>query len=47
MAALSLRVTPRLVLMAQGQILWAFVPVDGESRAVGVASGGLSGGYRF
>ena len=47
MAAVSLRVHPRLVLMAQGQLLWAFVPVDGQARAVGVASAGLSGGYRF
>ena len=47
MAAVSWRVHPRLVLMAQGQLLWAFVPVDGQARAVGLASAGLFGGYRF
>lgn len=47
MAAVSWRVSPRVVLMAQGQLLWAFVPVDGQARAVGLASAGLSGGYRF
>jgi hypothetical protein len=47
MAAFSLAVHPRVMLMLQGQLLWAFVPLDEETRAVGMASVGLNAGYRF
>ena len=47
MAAFSLAVHPRVMLMLQGQLVWAFVPLDGETRAVGMGSVGLHAGYRF
>ena len=47
MAAFTLPVHRRVVLMAQGQLLWAFVPLDGQTRTVGMASAGLFAGYRF
>ncbi|MCE9667901.1 caspase family protein [Myxococcus stipitatus] len=47
MAGVSWRVGSRLVLEAKGQLLWAYVPVDGKTRAVGFGGLLLGGGYRF
>ena len=47
MGAATWRPGERWVLGLQGQLLWAYVPVDGAVRAAGYGSVGLSGGYRF
>ncbi|WP_229908239.1 caspase family protein [Comamonas sp. JC664] len=47
MAGVSWRLGTRWVLEAKGQLLWAYVPVDGRTRAVGFGGFWLSGGYRF
>lgn len=47
MGGVSWRVGARLVLEAKGQLLWAYVPVDGRTRVVGFGGLSLSGGYRF
>ncbi|MCP3097270.1 caspase family protein [Myxococcus sp. K15C18031901] len=47
MAGVSWRVASQFVLEARGQLLWAYVPVDGRTRAVGFGGLSLGGGYRF
>jgi hypothetical protein len=47
MAGVTWRATPSFVVMAQSQLLWAYVPVDGRTRMVGFGSAILGGGYRF
>ncbi|MBF5045996.1 caspase family protein [Simulacricoccus sp. 17bor-14] len=47
LAAASLPVSRHLVLMLQGQVQWSFLPLDGQTRTVPMASAGLYGGYRF
>nr|BDT37369.1 caspase family protein [Myxococcus sp. MH1] len=47
MAGVSWKLGARWVLEAKGQLLWAYVPVDGRTRAVGFGGLWLSGGYRF
>ncbi|NTX00512.1 caspase family protein [Myxococcus sp. CA040A] len=47
MAGVSWRLGTRFVLEAKGQLLWAYVPVDGRTRAVGFGGLFLGGGYRF
>ncbi|MBZ4329954.1 caspase family protein [Corallococcus sp. AS-1-12] len=47
MAAVSFRFTPAWVVEARTQLLWAYVPVDGQTRTVGFGGLMLAGGYRF
>ncbi|NOK35115.1 caspase family protein, partial [Corallococcus exercitus] len=47
MAAVSFRFTPVWVVEARTQLLWAYVPVDGQTRTVGFGGLMLAGGYRF
>lgn len=47
MAGVTWRATSRFVVTAQGQLLWAYVPVDSRTRMVGFGIVNLGGGYRF
>jgi hypothetical protein len=47
MAGLSWRFSPAFVVDAKAQLLWAYVPVDGQTRMVGFGGLMLGGGYRF
>jgi uncharacterized caspase-like protein len=47
MAGVSWRVSRAFVLDAKAQLLWAYVPVDGQTRMVGFGGLMLGGGYRF
>ncbi|QSQ13448.1 caspase family protein [Myxococcus landrumensis] len=47
MAGVSWQLGARWVLEAKGQLLWAYVPMDGRTRAVGFGGLLLGGGYRF
>jgi hypothetical protein len=47
MAGVSWRLGPAFVLEARAQLLWAYVPVDGQTRMVGFGGLMLGGGYRF
>ncbi|QSQ23780.1 caspase family protein [Pyxidicoccus parkwayensis] len=47
MAGLSWRFSPSFVVDAKAQLLWAYVPVDGQTRMVGFGGLMLGGGYRF
>lgn len=47
MAGVSWRPHPLFTVSAQGHLLWAYVPVDGQVRMVGFGTALLAGGYRF